>query len=217
MNKNAEILNDVHNYDVDVIRRHIYLHSHHLTNMDEEGGIEYRMATQFIKNINFLNNLGINKKILVHLQSPGGDWYHGMAIFDSITFSKSEVNILAYGEVISMSSIVFQSANKRVLMPNCELMLHRGFLTLEGVTSTVQSNALWNKKIDAKMLKIYASRCVHGNFFKKRKYNLANVISFIDKKMKNYGDWNLSAEEAVDYGLADGILGDKKFKNIASI
>lgn len=217
MTNKIDAIYDIHNHDIDVKRRHVYLHSHHYTNADEEGGIEYRMATQFIKNINFLNSLDRKNKILVHLQSPGGDWYHGMAIYDSITFSEAQVNILAYGEVSSMSSIVLQAAKKRILMPNCELMLHRGFLALEGVTSTVKSNALWNMKIDSKMLQIYAYRCVNGSFFKKRKYKIDDVVSFIDKKMKNFGDWHLGAEEAVDYGLADGIFGDKNYENLSNI
>jgi ATP-dependent Clp protease protease subunit len=207
----GELVSQVHNYDVNLHTREIYLHSHYSSgHMDEEGGIEYRMATQFVKNLHILDLLD-QKNILIHLQSPGGDWSHGMAMFDAIEHAKSSVSMLAHGEINSMSGILFQSADKRVMMPHCEIMVHRGFLSLEGITTSVQSNAAWNKKTDQMMLKIYAKKAVNGAFFKKKKMSIIQVADFIDKKIKKLGDWNLNAEEAVHFGLADGVFGNDKF------
>lgn len=210
-----ELINQVHNYDLNYLNREIYLHSHY-SSSEEESGIEYRMATQFVKNLHILDQFQ-KENILIHLQSPGGDWVHGMAMYDAIQVAKSCVNIIAYGEVSSMSSILLQSANKRVLMPSCEFMIHRGFLSLEGVATTVQSNAAWNKKTDIMMLKIYAQKAVGGKFFKQKNMQEVDVMKYIDKKIKKLGDWNLNAEEAVFYGLADGVFGDKGFENLDKI
>lgn len=212
-----ELVNQVHNYDLNPASREIYLHSHYNSgHPDEEGGIEYRMATQFIKNLHLLDHTD-DANILIHLQSPGGDWGHGMAMFDAIAFAKSHITMLAYGEVSSMSSIVFQAAPRRVLMPNCEVMIHRGFLTLEGVATTVQSNAVWNKKTDQMMLRIYAARACEGTYFRLRSMTEPQVVKFIDEKIKKLGDWNLSAEEAVYYGLADGVFGEPEFESLDKI
>ena len=211
-----ELVNQVHNFDLNLAERELYLHSHYSSNYDEEGGIEYRMATQFVKNLHLLDQINQNN-ILIHLQSPGGDWVHGMAMFDAIQFAKSNVNILAYGEVSSMSGILFQSACKRIMMPSCEFMIHRGFLSLEGVASTVQSNALWNKKTDMMMLQIYAKRAVNGSFFREREMSESQVVSFIDRKISKLGDWNLNAKEAVHYGLCDGIFGEPEFETMDKI
>lgn len=211
-----ELVNQVHNYDLNLLTREIYLHSHFSAggaHPEEEGGIEYRMATQFIKNLHLLD-YNENKPIIIHLQSPGGDWNYGMAIYDAIESARSFVTILAHGEVSSMSSVVFQAARKRVMMPNCELMIHRGFLSLEGVTSTVQSNALWNKKTDKKMLAILASRAVDGLFFRQREMGESQVAKFIDQKIQKLGDWNLDAEECVYYGMADGVFGYPGFDSL---
>jgi len=213
----GELVNQVHNYDVNLHTREIYLHSHYSAgHMDEEGGIEYRMATQFVKNLHLLDFLD-DKNILVHLQSPGGDWSHGMAMFDAIEYAKSPVTMLAHGEINSMSGILFQSADKRVMMPHCEIMVHRGFLSLEGITTSVQSNADWNKKTDQTMLKIYAKKAVNGEFFKKKQMSATQVIDYIDKKIKKLGDWNLDAEEAVYYGLCDNIYGQSGGENMENI
>lgn len=209
-----EILNQTHHYNLNFSTREIYLHSYILG--EEESGIEYRMATQFLKNIHLLD-LTNNKNILIHMQSSGGDWVYGISIYDAIKFCKSSVTILAHGEVASMSGIVFQAAKKRVLMPNCEFMVHRGFLMLEGGAATVQSNALWNKKTDKKMLEILANRCVNGSYFKEKNMKVAQIEKFIDQKIKKFGDWNLDAEEALAYGFCDGIFGEKGFETIEKI
>jgi len=210
-----ELVNQVHNYDLNPFNREIYLHSHY-SGHDEESGIEYRMATQFIKNLNLLDQ-DAEENILIHLHSPGGDWIHGMAIFDAILVARSSVNILAYGEVSSMSSVLLQAACKRVMMPSCEFMIHRGFLSLEGVATTVQSNAAWNKKTDMRMLRLYAGRAVDGPFFRQNDMNENQVVKFIDQKIRKLGDWNLSAEEAVYYGLADGVFGQPGYESLDKI
>jgi len=209
-----ELVNQVHNYDLNPFNREIYLHSHY-SGHDEESGIEYRMATQFIKNLNLLDQ-DAEENILIHLHSPGGDWIHGMAIFDAILVARSSVNILAYGEVSSMSSVLLQAACKRVMMPSCEFMIHRGFLSLEGVATTVQSNAAWNKKTDMRMLRLYAGRAVDGPFFRQNDMNENQVVKFIDQKIRKLGDWNLSAE-AVYYGLADGVFGQPGYESLDKI
>lgn len=211
-----ELVNQVHNFDLNPYHREIYLHSHYSGPSDEESGIEYRMATQFVKNLRLLDQYN-QDNILIHLQSPGGDWVHGMAMYDAIQAARSTVIILAYGEVSSMSSILLQAACHRVMMPSCEFMLHRGFLSLEGVATTVQSNAAWNKKTDMTMLQLYAKRAVCGPFFREREMTESATIKFIDRKIRKLGDWNLNAEEAVRYGLADGVFGQKGFESIETI
>ena len=67
------------------------------------------------------------------------------------------------------------------------------------------------------MLQILASKCIHGKYFKDKNMNEVQVMSFIDKKMSRLGDWNLDAQEAVYYGMADAILGDPGFETIPKI
>lgn len=213
----AELLGQVHNYDVNLSTREVYLHSHYSAGgHDEEGGVEFRMATTFVKSLHILDQAGTGP-ILIHLQSPGGDWGHGMAIFDAIQAAKSPIVIIAHGEVSSMSGIIFEAAPRRVMMPNCELMIHRGFLTLDGVSSTVQANAVWNKKIDQRMLQIYAGRAIMGKFFRDKNMTDQQVLNFIDRKIQKVGDWNLDAEQAVQFGFADGIFGQPGFDTLDNI
>ena len=85
----------------------------------------YRMATTFIKNIRLLDQIK-NEPIIIHMDSLGGNWGDGMAIYDAIKISRSHVTILVYGQAESMSSIILQAANKRITMPNAYFMCHYG-------------------------------------------------------------------------------------------
>ena len=72
----------LHEYGINVDRREIFLHGY-VDLTDEEPGVDYRMAQQFIKNIRCLE-LDSSKPILVHSITCGGEWTYGMAIFDAI-------------------------------------------------------------------------------------------------------------------------------------
>src|SRR5258708_376613 len=115
-------LASVHNYGVNLRTRELFLHSYY-GNDEYEDGTDYRSSITFIKNLRILENAS-NKNILVHMQIEGGDFQAGMAIIDAIRLCRSPVVILAYAQASSMSGIILQAAKKRVLMPNCEFLMH---------------------------------------------------------------------------------------------
>lgn len=212
---------NLHEYGINMYSREIFLHSypHNESGIDGdyEPGMDYRMAATFIKNLSLLNNQGA-ENILLHQHSCGGDWDYGMAIFNAIANSVSPVTILAYAHARSMSSITLQAAKVRVLMPDCGVLIHHGCLGFYDRATPIVSNVkFWEEHEKPRMMEIYTDRCVRGRFFKEKKMDKAGVIKFLLRKMEKKTDWILTAEEAVYYGFADGILGDKKFKTVKSI
>jgi ATP-dependent protease ClpP protease subunit len=206
----SEILAQVHSFGLNLQTREIYLHSHYLG--EEEPGVEYRMATTFVKNLHILDQLS-HQNILVHMHTVGGEWGDGMAIYDAIHAARSPVTILAYAQASSMSGIVLQAARKRVLMPNCEFVMHYGSLSLESHSIAAKSAVLWNDTLHAKMLRIFAEQAVAKGAF--HDIGLAEV--FFDAKMKETVDWFITGEQALQFGLADGIFGTRGFKTLQGI
>lgn len=103
MTSKSQAIFDLHTFGINNHSREIYLHSYYSDDVErEEPGVDYRQATTFIKNLQFLDQ-NQNKSILVHLHSQGGSWDDGMAMFNSIQFCKSDVKILAYAQASSMS------------------------------------------------------------------------------------------------------------------
>ena len=121
-------ISQLHDYHICIKTREIYLHSRY--GFDEEGGVEFEMATHFIKNINFLCSQN-NSNILVRAQTSGGLWSDGIAIYDAVRLAEAPVTMLSYACARSMSSIILQAADNRVFMPDKDFMVHHGTLADE--------------------------------------------------------------------------------------
>ena len=209
-----QLITEIHNHHINHLNREVYLHGH--IDAEEEMGVEYRMATSFVKNLHILEAQN-SQNILVHMHTIGGNWSDGMAIFNAMRLSRAPITILGYAQASSMSGIVFQAAEKRVLMPDCEMMIHHGSISLDDSTVAAKSAIDQNERNCRRMLEVFAERAVHGKYFKDRKYSARKANNFIDQKIKQVGDWYLMPDEAVYYGFADGILGEKGFESISKI
>lgn len=211
-----EVIDSIHGNGVDTNQREIYLHGHHGP-FEDDPGVEYRMATTFIKNIRHLDLIE-NEPILIHMHSLGGNWGDGMAIYDAIKVSRSHTTILAYGQAESMSSIILQAADVRIMMPNSYFMCHYGSSSNAGSFLDTQNWAEFEARILNSMLDIYVDKCINGKFFKEKFEDLSEskVRSFIKRKLKD-GDWYINSNEAVYYGFADGVLSTRKHKGISSL
>jgi len=206
-------LNSIHQYNIDINNREIYLHSY-FSDSEEEGGVDYRSAVALEKNIRYLNTLSL-EPILIHMHLPGGEWQDCLGMFDTIKLSKAKIIILAYSKAESCSGIFLQSANLRILMPNTNLLIHYGSFTLDGEHSKAAASSIkWNESECDKMIDIFTDRCMNSQICKEKNWKKMMARKHIVSQIANKCDWILTAEEAVNYGFADGILGTKKFPNI---
>lgn len=201
-----DTLQDIHSYGVNINSREIFLHNYFSGTEDENPGVDYRMANIFLKNLKALEKK-TNDPITIHMNSIGGSWADGMVIYDAIAMSKCYITMIAYGQAESMSSIILQSADERLITTNSYFMLHYGSTSVGGDYLSTQNWMQYEKYICNTMLDIYANRCIKGKFFKEKyvKPDLKKVRSFIEKKLLD-GDWYLNAEETIYHGFADKII-----------
>jgi ATP-dependent protease ClpP protease subunit len=212
INPEHETLYSIHNYNVDINNREIYLHSY--IDGDEEGGVDYRSATLLEKNLRYLNLLSL-EPILIHMHLPGGDWQDCLGMYDAIKFSKAKIIILAYGKVESSSSVLLQAADLRILMPNTNVLIHYGSFSVDAEHSKAAAAGIqWNERECDKMVDIFTDRCMNSSICVEKNWKRMMAKKHIVSQLANKCDWILTAQEAVDYGFADGILGTKKFPNI---
>lgn len=213
---NSDAISDVQSYGIDTKNRELYLHGY-VANTDDDPGIDYKMASTFYKNIRLLDKAS-HEPIIIHMHSVGGNWNDGMAIYDAILLTKSYVTIICYGQAESMSSIVLQAADKRVMMPNSYFMCHFGSSGYSGNYLDVQKGAIFEKKITDHMIDVYTEVCLKGKYFKEQysEPTYDKVKSYLKRKLKD-GDWYLDANESVYYGFADIVLNTRKFNSIDSL
>ena len=191
---------EIHDYGIDIERREIFLQNKEEV---DNSGVDHRMSQQFLRNIRILESLS-DEPIKIYMQSIGGCWYSGMGIYDAIKNSPCKTIIVAYNQVESMSSVILQAADKRVLMPSCWFMCHYGSTEISVDYLSSQNWAKIDKINSDIMVDIYAAKCVKGQYFKDREYGLSQVKSYIKRKMKD-GDWYLTPEDAVSFGFADNV------------
>lgn len=179
-------------FDIDVDNRIITL-----GNLSDDSSEPVR-SMNAIKNLRILDNLSPNgdKPITIIMNHIGGDVTENMAIFDAILSCNNKIIIEVYGCAMSMGSIILQAADERVVSPNSKMMLHYGQIGLEDHVKNVERALEENKKYDAWMEDLYLERIREKNP-KFTKAQLKKLIQF---------DYYISAEEAVELGLADSIL-----------
>jgi len=197
-----DLLDMIHHYDVDPKSRTIYVHS---SLEPEEAGVDFRMASSFIKNLDHLNSVS-STDITVKMFSFGGDWNYGMAMYDAIKASNSPINFISYAHSRSMSSIIPQAATYRRINRHCDFMVHYGTYSDSGDFRQVMNGVKFYEKSNAVMLDIYAARCCKGKFAKEKKMDMAKMHEFIKGKIEELTDWWMTADEAVYYGFMDEVV-----------
>jgi len=193
-----------HDYDVHIPTRTIYIGSVGFDGYDETG-VDNFMAERTIKALHILDNTtDSDKPISIIMNNPGGDWYHGMAIYDAIKTCQNHVTITCYGYCMSMGSVILQAADERVMAPSSRLMIHYGSNGFGGHSITFDKHAEENKKINKEMEDIYLEKIKE----KKPRYNrkkLSELLNF---------DTFLNPEESIELGLCDKIIQPKNLQGI---
>ena len=102
-------------------------------------------------------------------------------------------------------------------MPSTHVLIHYGSLSIDNEHKAAMSSLAWSEKESAKMIEIFTERCCHSPIAQERNWKKFMVRKHIVSQLDNKSDWILDAEEAVYYGFADGVLGDRKFPNIEKL
>lgn len=199
----------VHEYDVDLQSNHIYLFGSEAYQAGTgepvgEPGVEYVMANRFIRNLNLCMRVNPNTPVVIHMKTCGGFWEEGMAIYDAIKSCPYPVTILSYTHARSMSSLIFQAANKRVMMPHSTFMFHDGTLAIDGTVKQVNTAVEFGKVIDQQMMKIYIDVMKRDGKMKHKSRKA--ILAWLREQMDRKEDVYMVAEEAVTYGFADKIF-----------
>lgn len=210
----SDLINDVHTHSLDVKNRYIYIHGHFGDHPeDTEPTIDYRVCNKFIKNMNILS--ATNEPIFVFLSSCGGSVEYGFSIFDLIKNSNSHIICIGHGFVASLSTILMQAADTRLIYPNTTFLVHDMSIAMEGKRLEVINDVNASKKLFEKILDIYIEKMKDGKKFQGK--SLSQIRTFLVKRLRNTPEIYLSAEEALNWGLIDGIIGTTGYNDLESI
>lgn len=157
------------------------------------GPIDDDLANSIISQLLFLDAQDSEKDISLYINSPGGVVTAGLAIYDTMNFIKADVQTIVMGMAASMASVLASSGTKgkRFALPHSEVMIHQPSGGAQGQQTEIEIAAEQILKTRKELNKILAENSGQPL----EKINL-------DTERDNY----LSAQDAVDYGLIDGIM-----------
>ena len=156
----------------------------------------------------FLESQG-NEDIQMFINSPGGSVTAGLAIYDTMQFIKPDVQTIVIGQACSMGSFLAQAGakGKRFVLPESRTMIHRVSSGTPGTRGSVHVQELQfedavramgeSKRLNERLTQLYVKHNTAG-----KKYDqMFETMKF---------DTFLSAEEAVEWGLADKVITNRE-------
>ena len=156
-------------------------------------------ASLVVAQLLFLESEDPDKEISLYINSPGGSITDGMAIVDTINYIKCPVSTICVGMAASMGAVLLASGakGKRYATPNAEILIHQPLIGgggLSGQTTEIKIHADHMVKTREKLNKLLSE---------KTGQSLETIEK--DTERDNY----MTAQEALEYGLIDGIM-DKR-------
>ena len=156
-------------------------------------------ANVIVAEMLFLESEDPDKEIHFYINSPGGSIVDGMAIVDTMNYIKCPVSTICVGMAASMGSVLLACGEKgkRFATPNSEILIHQPLIGghgLSGQTTDIKIHTDHLVKTREKMNKLLSERTGQS---------IETIMA--DTERDNY----MTAEEALKYGLIDGIL-DKR-------
>lgn len=127
----------------------------------------------------------------VHINSPGGDMFEGIAIYNRLLEHKAGVTVKVMGLAASAASVIAMAGDEVLIGPASFLMIHNCWVLAAGDRNDFAETAAWLEPFDSAMAGVYAARSGQ---------KASAVAGWMDAET-----W-MNGQLAVERGFADGLL-----------
>lgn len=177
------------------------------------GPVDDHSANLIVAQMLFLESEDSDKDINFYINSPGGMVTAGLSIYDVMQFIKCDVATYVMGQACSMGSFLAQAGHpgKRFVLPEARTMIHRVSSGTRGTSGSVHVQDLQfedakrsfeeSVRINKRLTELYVRHNTAGKNYEE----LFETMKF---------DTFLSAQEAVDMGLADKVIEKRPTENL---
>tara|TARA_B100000927_G_C16270716_1_gene391366 strand:- start:74 stop:664 length:591 start_codon:yes stop_codon:yes gene_type:complete len=159
------------------------------------GDVQDMSANLIVAQMLFLESQNSEEPINFYINSPGGVITSGMAIYDTMQFINAPVSTIVMGQACSMGSFLAQAGEpgQRFVLPNSRTMIHQPSGGARGMQSDIEIQYKEITYLKKRLTELYVEHNTKGK-------------SFGDFERDMDRDNFMTAEEAVDYGLADRVI-----------
>lgn len=155
--------------------------------------VQAGMVNSIVAQLLFLEKKDPDKDIIMFINTPGGEVYSWMAIYDVMQYVKCDVSTICVGLAASMWSVILAGGTKgkRYSLPHSKIMIHQPLGGAEGQASDIVIQAEEILKVKNMFIELMAK-------------HTGQKVDVVANDMER-NKW-MNAEEAMKYGIIDKII-----------
>ena len=155
--------------------------------------IDDQIANLIVAQLIHLESEDPEKDIQIYINSPGGQVYSGLAIYDTMQYIKPDIQTTCVGIAMSMGAVILAGGakGKRVALPNAKILIHQVSGGFQGQATDIEIQARETIALKRRLEEILA---VHTG----------RSMEQVSKDMER--DYFMTSQEAQEYGIIDNVI-----------
>ena len=155
--------------------------------------INDQVANSIVAQLLYLSREDPEREIQMYINSPGGQIYAGLAIYDTMQMIPNSISTVAVGVTASFGTVLLSSGTKghRYSLPHATIHMHQPLGGAQGQASDIEIQAKEILRLKSRLNEILSK-------------HTGKTLEVIENDTER--DFYLSADQAVDYGLVDQVL-----------
>ena len=157
------------------------------------GPIQDETATSIVAQLLFLESENPKKEVSMYINSPGGVVSSGLSIYDTMQYVRCPISTVCFGQAASMGSLLLCAGEKgmRFTLPNSRIMVHQPSGGFQGQASDIEIHAREVLALKKRLNEIYV-------------HHTGQSLDAVEAALER--DFFMTAEQARDWGIVDGIV-----------
>ena len=159
--------------------------------------IDDQIANLIVAQLIHLESEDPEKDIQIYINSPGGQVYSGLAIYDTMQYIKPDIQTTCVGIAMSMGAVILAGGakGKRVALPNAKILIHQVSGGFQGQGTDIEIQAREVIGLKRRLEEIYSR-------------HTGQDTEKISRDMER--DFFMSPDEAKDYGIIDTVISHRE-------
>jgi len=155
--------------------------------------INDQVSNLIVAQLLYLSSEDPEAPIQMYINSPGGQVYAGMAIYDTMQMISNPISTLAVGMTASFGTVLLTAGTKgqRYALPHATIHMHQPLGGVQGQASDIEIQAREILRLKSRLNEIIAQ-------------HTGKTIDTIEKDTER--DYYLTASQAVEYGIVDQVM-----------
>jgi ATP-dependent Clp protease, protease subunit len=155
--------------------------------------IDDQVANLVIAQLIHLESEDPDKDISIYINSPGGQVYSGLAIYDTMQFIKPDIQTICVGIAMSMGAVILSGGTegKRLALPNAKILIHQVSGGFQGQATDIEIQARETIALKRRLEEILSE-------------HTGRPTEQVAKDMER--DYFMTSQEAQEYGIIDSVI-----------